>query len=184
MVNGRQHFARMLHAVLISSGNPRLVHGEIGLTEWIRRLRAKIGTELTFVTSAGGWVEDEARRVLLQRRERDGSVWGFPGGVMDLGEAAHETAIREVREETGLEVEVTGLIGVYSKFFVTLPNGDQCQSVCSMFRMRPTGGTLTVDNVETYELRFFEPAEMPRLYSAMHRQVLADMQTGPGPFYR
>ena len=154
------------------------------MTEWIRRLRSRIGTELTFVNSAGGWIEDEAGRVLLQRREKEGAVWGFPGGIMDLGEAAHEAAIREVREETGLEVEVTALIGIYSKYFVTLANGDQCQCVCAMYRMRPVGGALRIDNVETFELAYFPVGEMPTLYSAMHRQVVADMLSGPGPFYR
>lgn len=154
------------------------------MPEWIHRLRSKIGNELTFVNSSGGWIEDEAGRVLLQRRERDGDVWGFPGGIMDLGESADEAAIREVREETGLETEVLSLIGVYSKYFVTLANGDQCQCVCMMYRMRQTGGQLTVDNHETFELAYFSIPEMPRLYSELHRQVLIDMQSGPGPFYR
>lgn len=154
------------------------------MNEWISRLRSRIGTELTFVNSAGAWIEDELGRVLLQRRQRDGEVWGFPGGIMDLGEAAHETAIREVKEETGLDVEVVSLLGVYTKYFETLDNGDQCQCVSFMYHMRPIGGALTVDNVETFELRFFEKHAMPQLHSEQHRQFASDAIAGAGPFFR
>jgi ADP-ribose pyrophosphatase YjhB (NUDIX family) len=154
------------------------------LSEWIRWLRSQIGSELIFVNSAGGWVEDDDGRVLLQRRARDGDVWGFPGGVMELGEAAHETAVRELREETGLEVEPVSLIGIYTKYFETLANGDQCQCVAFMFKMRVVGGTLTVDNNETFELRFFNREAMPHLYSEQHRQIAQDALRGSGPYFR
>jgi ADP-ribose pyrophosphatase YjhB (NUDIX family) len=154
------------------------------MSEWIRRLRSQIGSELTFVNSAGGWVEDDHGRVLLQRRTRDGEIWGFPGEVMELGEAAHETAVRELREETGLEVEPVSLIGIYTKYFQTLENGDQCQCVAFMFRMRMVGGTLTVDNDETFELQFFGKEAMPPLYSEQHRQIAQDALSGTGPHFR
>jgi 8-oxo-dGTP pyrophosphatase MutT (NUDIX family) len=88
--------------------------------EWIKRIRAAIGPELTFVTSAGAWISDDEGRVLLQRRSAADPLWGFPGGIMEIGEAAHETAVREVQEETGLEVEPVSLIGVYTKYFETI----------------------------------------------------------------
>jgi 8-oxo-dGTP pyrophosphatase MutT (NUDIX family) len=103
---------------------------------------------------------------------------------MELGEAAHETAVREVREETGLEVVPVGLIGVYTKFIETLANGDQCQSVTFIFRMAIVGGVLTVDGVETFELRFFAREELPELYSEKHRQIAADALSGAEPYFR
>jgi len=151
---------------------------------WIKRIRSKIGNELMFINSAGGWVEDDDGRVLLQRRSPSEPLWGFPGGVMELGESAEEAAIREIREETGLLVAATGLIGIYSKYFQTLANGDQCQNVTVLFRMRIVGGALHVDNKETFELEFFAPSAMPPLYSDQHRQIRLDAMAGGPAVYR
>jgi ADP-ribose pyrophosphatase YjhB (NUDIX family) len=52
-------------------------------------------------------------RVLLQRRADSGN-WALPGGKTDLGETLGDAVIREVREETGLDVELTGVLGIYS----------------------------------------------------------------------
>lgn len=153
------------------------------MDEWIRRIRGTIGHDLMFINSAGGWIEDEQRRVLLQKRSRSQAHWGFPGGVMQLGESAEEAAIREIREETGLIVTPVGLIGVYTKSFETCANGDQCQNVTVFFRMKPVGGALRVDGKETFDLRFLAPAEMPPLYSDQHRQMKLDAETdGPAIF--
>jgi ADP-ribose pyrophosphatase YjhB (NUDIX family) len=52
-------------------------------------------------------------RILLQRRS-DNGLWGLPGGSVEIGESVRDAILREVREETGLSVEVVRLIGVYS----------------------------------------------------------------------
>src|SRR3954471_14585046 len=67
----------------------------------------------SLVPAASAIVVDEAGRILLHRR-RDNEMWALPGGVMELGESIAECAVREVREETGLEVEITGIVGIYS----------------------------------------------------------------------
>jgi ADP-ribose pyrophosphatase YjhB (NUDIX family) len=58
-------------------------------------------------------VLDGEGRILLQRRS-DNGLWGLPGGSVEIGEAVRDAIKREVREETGLTVEVVRLIGVYS----------------------------------------------------------------------
>src|ERR1700738_3250125 len=83
-------------------------------------------------------VQDGA--VLLSLR-RDIDWWNLPGGGMELGETVDEAVCREVREETGLEVEVEYLVGVYSK--------PQKQEVVLTFRCHQTGGVL----VATEEVR-------------------------------
>ena len=59
------------------------------------------------------FLPDPAGRVLLIRR-RDNGFWALPGGCQDLGETPAECARRECREETGLEVQITRLLGVFS----------------------------------------------------------------------
>ncbi len=62
---------------------------------------------------ASAIVVDDQGRILMQRRS-DNSRWALPGGVMDIGESTADTAVREVREETGLEVVPEYIVGVYS----------------------------------------------------------------------
>lgn len=154
------------------------------MNSWIQRIRSLIGTELIFVNSPGGWIEDGEGRVLLQQRAASGTEWGFPGGILELGELAEEAAIREIREETGLDVVPTRLIGIYTKYFQTCPNGDQCQDITFLFHMRIVGGALHVDYKETFELKFFRAEDMPPLYSDQHRQMRLDAMAGGPAFYR
>jgi 8-oxo-dGTP pyrophosphatase MutT (NUDIX family) len=154
------------------------------MASWIRPLREKIGSSLIIVNSSGGWIEDERGRVLLQKRSLVRDLWGFPGGVMELGEAAHEAAIREVREETGLAVIPVDMVGIYSKYIVTLENGDNCQTFVTFFRMRITGGALKCDNVETFALEFFEIDAMPALFCDQHMQMAEDAIAGRVGIFR
>jgi len=67
----------------------------------------------SLVPAAGVLAVDDAGRLLLQRR-RDTGQWAIPMGKQELGETVSQCAVRETREETGVLVEVTGLLGVYS----------------------------------------------------------------------
>ncbi len=114
------------------------------------------------MAAAGAIVYDDQGRILLQKRT-DFDEWAPPGGGLDLGETLAECAIREVFEETGMHVEITGLISIYSepKFDVLYPNGDETQQFTVKFAARVIGGELTLDEDETSELRWFEPEEIP-----------------------
>lgn len=61
-------------------------------------------------------------------------------GAMEIGESAAETAIREIKEETGYDVEINELIGVYTKYFQSYPNGDKAQSIVMCFSCSIVGG--------------------------------------------
>src|SRR5438093_13780789 len=65
------------------------------------------------VPAASAVVEDGQGRVLLHLR-RDNQLWALPGGTMDIGETIEQTAIREVKEETGVDIEIVRLVGIYS----------------------------------------------------------------------
>jgi 8-oxo-dGTP diphosphatase len=103
-------------------------------------------------------------QVLLALR-RDIDWWNLPGGGMELGETVEEAVCREVSEETGLEVEVERLIGVYSK--------PQKQEVVLAFRCRILGGILQ-ETEESRECRFFLPSELPANTLPKHRQRIED----------
>lgn len=106
---------------------------------------------------------DEEHILLSHRRDID--WWNLPGGGMELGETVDEALRREVREETGLEVEVEQLVGVYSK--------PQKQEVVLTFRCRTISGTLQPTE-ESDENRFFDPHALPENLLPKHRQRIED----------
>ena len=140
----------------------------MGMSEYLQQLRRCVGKDTLLVPAAAGCIRDEEGRILLVRRSDEDGLWGFPGGAMEPGESAGQAMVREVSEETGLEVEPVALIGVYSSpdFAFSFPNGDRVQAVSSFFECRVVGGSLRPDMEETLELRFFGPDERPRLRPA------------------
>lgn len=103
--------------------------------------------------------------ILLALR-RDIDWWNLPGGGLELEETVEEGVCREVREETGLEVEVDHLVGVYSK--------PQKQELVLTFLCRTLGGTLTTTD-ESRECRYFAPEGMPVNTLPKHRQRVMDV---------
>lgn len=67
----------------------------------------------SLVPAASAVVVDSAGRILLQRRA-DNGMWALPGGAMNLGESLPDCAVRETREETGYDIELTGIVGTYT----------------------------------------------------------------------
>ena len=108
-------------------------------------------------------VEDAAGAVLLELR-RDCGLWGLPGGRVEAGESVAAAAMRETQEETGLEVSLTGLQGIYSEpqdRIVTYDdNGDERHLVDIVFTGRIVGGRLACSR-ESLRLEFFQKGRMP-----------------------
>jgi 8-oxo-dGTP pyrophosphatase MutT (NUDIX family) len=106
---------------------------------------------------------DAAGAVLLQRRDDNGR-WGLPGGAVDPGETVAAAIRREVREETGLEIEPQRLIGVYSDpaghQVMAYPDGNVTHFVSLAFECRVVGGVLAC-GAESLELGWFAPAALP-----------------------
>ncbi len=110
----------------------------------------------------------EDGKVLLTRRE-DFEVWCLPGGGVEEGESLAEAAIREAKEETGLDVELTRLVGVYSRI------GGMDRDVHGvLFTARPVGGALMLQPGETIEIRYFPFEEIPDDLLFGHKKRIQD----------
>ncbi|MGL5002349.1 MAG: NUDIX domain-containing protein [Casimicrobium sp.] len=133
------------------------------------------GTPTALRVSVTAFMLDARGYVLLQRRS-DNGFWNMPGGGLELGENFETAVKREVFEETGLEVEVLRLIGVYSDPSITVmtyPDGRCLQYVSSLFECRVIQGALRVDH-ESLELGWFDPLALPEPFSPNHVTRLRD----------
>ncbi|MFB6814039.1 NUDIX hydrolase [Streptomyces sp. NPDC056347] len=117
----------------------------------------------SLVVAASAAVTDGDGRVLLQRR-RDNDLWALPGGAMDMDESLPGTAVREVREETGLNIEITGLVGTYTdpRHIIAYGDGEVRRQFNVCFTAEVVGGSLAISD-ESTELRFVTPEELDSL---------------------
>ena len=87
-----------------------------------------------------------------RRRERDGHVWSLPKGTPEAGETREETALREVREETGLRVRILSYFDKIQYSFVRA--GERIEKTVHYYIMEPTGGSLDDWDREFDEVRW------------------------------
>src|SRR5579863_5599636 len=115
------------------------------------------------VPAASAIVPDGRGGVLLHRR-RDNGYWALPGGTMEIGESIAQTVVREVREETGLEVEVKYLVGVYTNrsHVIAFSDGEVRQEFSLCFACKVIGGEIRVSD-ESHEVRFVPWRSLDRL---------------------
>ncbi len=105
-----------------------------------------------FTIGTFGIIRDEQNRVLLCLRT-DYDLWNLPGGCLEKGESPWAGAIREVKEETGLDVEIIRLVGIYSK-----PDKDD---IVFDFECKIIGGEITL-NAEARDIKWFALEEIPK----------------------
>jgi ADP-ribose pyrophosphatase YjhB (NUDIX family) len=120
-------------------------------------------TPNVIVPAASAVVANEERKILLQRR-KDNGMWSLPGGAMVIGESIAQTIIREVKEESGLEVTIVSLVGIYSdpRHVIAYSDGEVRQQFSICFACRTVGGEL-VPGDETSEVGFFDPLQLERM---------------------
>ncbi len=129
---------------------------------YIKWLRDRVGHQKVILIYASICIVDDNGRLLWQQRG-DFGWWGLPGGVLELDEDLATCAVREAKEETGLEVALTGLVGVYTSpdYDVSYPNGDEAQQVTYTFSATVVGGELNADKRETLDLQWRAIDDIP-----------------------
>ncbi len=134
------------------------------LPSYVHWLRQHVGHHKVILTGGAGLIRDAQGRVLLQKR-RDNALWGFPGGLQELGETIAEATCREVQEEVGLQVEARRLIGIYTTPALDrrYANGDETQIFVAFFECEVMGGSLRLQDEEVLEAGWFDLDHLPQM---------------------
>jgi 8-oxo-dGTP pyrophosphatase MutT (NUDIX family) len=132
-----------------------------GFVAYYEDLRKHVGSAPLILPGSVVIIVNDKEEILLQHR-RDGG-WGLPGGLMELGESFEETAIREVKEETGLDIDSLKQLHVYSgaNHYLQISNGDEMYCVTALYTASNVRGELLIDEDESYEFRYFSTDALP-----------------------
>ena len=134
--------------------------------EYIMNLRKFVGHNPLIGLGATTLVFNDKNELLLNLRS-DTNTWGIPGGSMELYETIEETAIRELKEETGISAKQLELVTVLSgkEYYFEYPNGDKMCTVIVLFKVLNYTGNIKVSDNESKELRFFSLSNLPNMES-------------------
>ncbi len=134
----------------------------MGIAPHIRKLRELVGNELLVLPGAAVLPRDDIGKLLLVRIIETGQ-WAVIGGAVDPDESPQQAALREAREEAGIELQLGPVLAVLGgpQYRVTYPNGDQSSYVSTVFAATVLAGTPAPDGEETSEAQWFDPNQLP-----------------------
>jgi ADP-ribose pyrophosphatase YjhB (NUDIX family) len=130
----------------------------------------------SIVVGITAFVRNDAGQLLMIRRT-DNDFYAIPGGAQEIGETISQTVVREVQEETGITVEATGLIGIYSDpdHVIAFTDGEVRQEFSICFRARPVGGQFRTSS-ESKEVLWADPTRLDEL--TIHPSIRLRIQHG------
>jgi ADP-ribose pyrophosphatase YjhB (NUDIX family) len=139
----------------------------------------------SIVVAVTAYVVDDHDNLLLIRRT-DNDLYAIPGGALELGETLTATVVREVKEETGIDVEVTGFIGAYSNpaHVIEFTDGEVRQEFSLCFRATPIGGQLRTSD-ESKEVLWVEQTKLDTLniHPSIRLRIEHGQQHRTEPYY-
>ena len=138
----------------------------------------------SLVVAVAAVVRNDRGEVLLIERT-DNGLWALPGGAQEIGESVKDAVVREVQEETGLDVEVTALTGVYSDpaHVIAYDDGEVRQEFSLCFAARPISGRLRPSS-ESRQARWVAPDEIGGLniHPSMRLRIEHGLSRQDGPY--
>ncbi|MCR8848511.1 NUDIX hydrolase [Rossellomorea sp. SC111] len=146
---------------------------------YVKDLRKLVGTRPLILPGSVVIILNEYNEILLQNRTDGG--WGLPGGLMELGESLEETARREVKEETGLDIGELTLVNIFSghDYYFKVSNGDELYSVTAVYVTNDVSGKMEVDENESVAVQYFKLNELPDgLTDEYKRYIMSYIKSG------
>lgn len=149
---------------------------------YVKDLRQMVGHTPLVLNGSSVLIFRPDGHLLLQQRNEPQRRWGLLGGLMDLGESAQETAVREVREESSIELDphALQLVGVYSGAHhrVVAPNGDVFYAVITAYAVQVGDATPKINNAESTAMGWFALDDLPKPLVSSHEAIIADYRHG------
>ncbi|MFG1996713.1 NUDIX domain-containing protein [Actinoplanes sp. NPDC048988] len=152
------------------------------IPEFVVALRSKIGHDPLPLPGVIAVVLDDRDRVLLVRRS-DTHEWALTTGCLEPGEQPAAGAVREVREETGVDVTVERLLAVEALDLSVAPNGDQIHWLTVGVRCRVAAGEPRVSDDESVEVAWFDPDAVPPLPPHQARCLAIALDPAAEPWF-
>jgi len=142
--------------------------------DYVKYIRDRVGHDAINLTGVNVLIINESNQVLLQKRGTFPFKWGLIGGITELGESLEDTAVREAKEETGLDIKELKFLGITSgeKCYIEFPQGDKAYFITIGYFTKSFSGVLRLDNLETKELKFFSYEELPDNIPNSHKIML------------
>jgi ADP-ribose pyrophosphatase YjhB (NUDIX family) len=149
------------------------------MSEYYRNLREVFGPELIFMPAVVGVIRNENGEILFGRKHNEDN-WSLIAGAIELGETPAEAVRREVFEETGLQVNPMGIIGVFGgmNHRFTYRNGHKVEYLTIVFECLIIDGVLNPDNEEMKELRYFKDDDIPSIPNPYPKEIFLKRDLG------
>lgn len=142
---------------------------------YIEDLRKMIGHEPVNLIGSVVIIKNDRNEILLQKRTFPTDTWSFPGGLSELGEATADTALREVREETSLELKNLDFFGFYSYNGVcTGETGDKWYVYIAAYTCDDYSGEVKINDSESEQLEWVSLSDLPERFGGSQKQILDD----------
>ena len=137
----------------------------MSISAHLARLRAVVGHDLLLLPSVSVLPVDQAGRLLLVRHTGHDDGWGVLGGAVEVGESPAEAAVREAREEIGVDIRLVRLLDVLggADYQVNYPNGDRTAYVTAVYQATIINGSPAVSDDELTDVAWFAPEQLSRL---------------------
>jgi 8-oxo-dGTP pyrophosphatase MutT (NUDIX family) len=147
------------------------------MSPYVERLREAMGNELLLLPAVSILPRDAEGRVMLVKHSYTGQ-WGLIGGTVEPDESPEAAAVRETKEETGVDVALS-LVSVVGgpEYRVTYPNGDLGAFVIAVYEAQITGGEPRPDDDETTDVGWFGPDALRDLdMNSLARALLSELR--------
>jgi len=150
---------------------------------YFEKIQKSMDSSRVFRPGVRAVIVNNEKEILLQHRA-DNTLWGLPGGAVDLDETAYEALVREVKEETSLDVIQAEPMALYSgvKQRFSYPNGDRVQCFAIAFIVSQWKGQPQADGEEGLEVCFFPLSQLPDNIVHIHTATIEDYLRYDGKF--